>query len=143
MKDLGFEVIICDDNETGAIEDHISWAGRVVPSFLPKEVEAEIGELGDGDFAIVLTRDDAIDLEILEALLGRTRLEYLGVIGSQRKIASFRKRILSKGHYGEDEWSRVTGPVGLEIGAETPAEIAVSIAAQLIERRHGPRRGTG
>ncbi len=137
---LNFDVVVCDDNETGAIEADVPWASMVVASFEPNEVAADLGGLGFGDYALVLTRDHAIDQRIVEGLVQIEELTYLGLIGSSRKVASFRRRIIHKGICDEQGWTRVIGPVGIDIAAETPAEIAVSIAAQMIERRNRPRR---
>ena len=78
--------------------------------------------------------------ELLERLLPY-ELAYLGLIGSQRKILLFRQRLLNKG-FSEAQLDRVHAPIGLDIGAETPEEIAIAIAAELVQvraRRRAPR----
>jgi len=139
---VDFDVVLCDDNETGSIEGTPpTWAGKVIDSFDVRDVEAACGALALGDYAVVVTRDHAIDQRIVEALVGHAELEYLGLIGSQRKVERFRQRLLHKGVCGEAEWARVHAPIGVPIAAETPEEIAISIAAQLIDRRNCRRRG--
>jgi len=143
LSAVEFDVVLCDDNETGSIEGAPPpWATAVVDSFEARDVEAARGKLGLGDYVVVVTRDHAIDQRIVESLVKNGELEYLGLIGSRRKVDSFRKRLLLKGTCTEDEWSRITAPIGVPIAAETPEEIAVSIAAQLIDRRNRRRRGT-
>ncbi len=136
---VGFQVVVCDDGETGALAEPVTGSHMHVASFDVRDVERELGALGRGDWIIVLTRDHGIDQRILEQLLPGDELSYLGVIGSAGKIGRFRKRILAKGLATEAQWARVHGPIGLDIGAETPAEIAVAVVAQLIEQQR--RRG--
>lgn len=85
------------------------------------------------DYAIVLTRGHECDFAALEQLL-RAELSYLGVIGSRKKTAAVNERLRQAG-LSEEAFARVHTPIGLPIGAKTPAEIAVSIAAELIAHR--------
>lgn len=137
---VGFHVVVCDDGDTGALEPHPEWADQVIGSFDRYDVEKQLGPLGPGDYVVILTRDHAIDQEVLEQLLGNDRLSYLGVIGSRGKIGRFRKRLFAKGVANDDSWSRLHAPIGLDIRAETPEEIAVSVVAELIAVRNGGRR---
>ncbi len=86
-------------------------------------------------YAVLLSRDLGADLTVLAAIAGRP-LAYLGMMGSERRIAEVRARL---GTAGVD-LPGLHAPVGIEIGAETPAEIAVSIAAELIAVRHADSR---
>jgi xanthine dehydrogenase accessory factor len=141
LASLDFAVVACDDGETGATEAPVGW-GEVLESFDPAEVERRLGGFGVDDHVLILTRDHAIDQRLLEQLIGHDRLGYLGMIGSRGKVGRFKKRLeargLLDGAAGEARWARLRSPVGLELGAETPMEIAVAIAAELITRR---RRG--
>ena len=132
-----FEVVLCDDNDSGAfdLEPGVFREVRKVWSFELSDVRRELGSLGQGDYAIVVTRDHAIDQRVIEALLAGPPLSYLGLIGSRGKVGRFRRRILAKGVVDESCWQRLDAPMGIDIGAETPIEIAISIAAQLIHRR--------
>lgn len=139
---VGFEVVVCDDDETGALDKlgQPDWVARIVDSFEPREVEAEIGRLGLGDYVLIVTRDHAVDERILEHVLPNDSLTYLGLIGSRGKIGRFRKRLAAKGVATDERWARLHAPIGLDIGAETPAEIAIAVIAQLVHvRRRGPR----
>ena len=85
------------------------------------------------DYICVLTRGHGNDLEC-EAFALRTPARYIGVIGSRAKIASVNERLKQRG-FTDADLARVATPIGLPIGAQTPAEIAISIAAQLIQVR--------
>jgi xanthine dehydrogenase accessory factor len=91
----------------------------------------------DTAFAVVATASHEQDFAAVCQLLS-TSLPYIGLLGSRRKRAELHRHLQQKG-IPEEAWERVKVPVGLDIGAETPVEIAVSIVAQLIaERRtHG------
>ena len=80
-----------------------------------------------------------MDQAILERALACESLSYLGVIGSLGKIGRFRKRLAAKGAATAEAWTRVHGPIGLDIAAETPDEIAVSVVAELISIRNRAR----
>ncbi|ACY17682.1 XdhC family protein [Haliangium ochraceum] len=139
---LEFRVVVCDDDETGALSalGTPPWLTRAVDSFDLFDVEAAIGPLGTGDFVLIVTRDHAVDESILARLLGNDTLSYLGLIGSRGKVGRFRKRLEAKGVATHERWARLHAPIGLDIGAETPAEIAIAVLAQLIHvRRRGAR----
>jgi xanthine dehydrogenase accessory factor len=138
LHQLGFHVVACDDNETGQADTAPAWADEVIESFDARVVESKLGGFGADDHVLIITRDHAIDQQLLEQLIGHSELGYLGMIGSRGKIGRFRKRLEAKGLYDETTWARLRAPIGLDIGAETPEEIAVAIAAELIAHR---RRG--
>lgn len=148
LAQLGFSVIVCDDGETGATAEAPPWADQVIDSFDAFEVERELGGFGADDYVLIVTRDHAIDQKLLEQLIGFDQLGYLGMIGSRGKIGRFRKRLEAKGiiddsDLGMQRWARLRAPIGLDIGAETPEEIAVAIAAELVacRRRGAPSAG--
>jgi xanthine dehydrogenase accessory factor len=132
LAGLGFSVIVCDDGETGATRETPPWATALHETF-----DAKVAE--PGDLVLIVTRDHAIDQQLLEALIVRDDLGYLGMIGSRGKVGRFKKRLeargLLDGAEGEARWARLRAPIGLDIGAETPEEIAVAIAAELVARR--------
>jgi xanthine dehydrogenase accessory factor len=148
LAKLGFSVVVCDDGETGALAEPPAWADQVIESFDAVEVERELGGFSGDDYVLIVTRDHSIDLELLEQLIGRDELRYLGMIGSRGKIGRFKKRLEAKGiiddsDLGMQRWSRLRAPIGLDIGAETPEEIAVAVAAELVacRRRGAPSIG--
>lgn len=85
------------------------------------------------DYVVIMTRGHQADYEVLRQAL-HTKAAYIGMIGSRKKVAATRERLLADGFTNED-LSRIHAPIGLPIEAETPAEIAVSIAAELILTR--------
>ncbi len=148
LAGLGFSVIVCDDGETGATESEPAWADRVIDSFDAAEVEREVGGFSADDYVLIVTRDHAIDMKLLEQLIGHDEIGYLGMIGSRGKIGRFKKRLEAKGiiddtDLGMQRWARLRAPIGLDIGAETPEEIAIAIAAELVacRRRGAPSAG--
>ena len=139
LAGLGYAVVVCDDGETGATDAAVAWASELIESFDVAEIERRLGGFGVDDFVLIVTRDHAIDLRLLEHLIVREDLGYLGMIGSRGKVGRFRKRLevrgLLDGELGAARWARLHAPVGFNVGAETPAEIAVAIAAELIAVR--------
>jgi xanthine dehydrogenase accessory factor len=114
------------------------------PETLPKDAVArircvsdprtEIPDLPSGTLALVMTHAHQRDHEILEALLARTDLGPIGVIGSATKWARFRKRLLEAGH-PEARVDAIACPIGLPgVGGKRPAEIAVSVAAWILSQ---------
>ena len=73
---------------------------------------------------------------VWDSLLPRPDVTYLGMIGSRGKLGRFRRRLEAKGLDDAAAWARLHSPVGLEIGAETPEEIAVAVVAEMIRARH-------
>ena len=87
------------------------------------------------DYAVIMTPGHQGDYEVLSQVL-RTPAKYIGCIGSRKKVSAARERLLADG-FTAAEIDRVWAPIGLPIGGETPAEVAVSVAAQLIACRSG------
>jgi xanthine dehydrogenase accessory factor len=126
---LDFEVLVCDPREE--YSNTLTGAGiRHVPG-MPDDVVREMRP--DAHTAVVaLTHDPKLDdMALLEAL--RSEAFYVGALGSSRNQAARKLRLAE--HFGltEEELARLHGPVGLRIGAKTPAEIAVSVVAQIVE----------
>jgi xanthine dehydrogenase accessory factor len=147
LAGLGFAVIVCDDGETGATDDPPPWATRVIESFDLREIELALGGFRREDSVLIVTRDHAIDQQLLEQLIARDEVGYLGMIGSRGKVGRFRKRLEAKGlldgDAGAARWARLRAPIGLDIGAETPAEIAIAIAAELVALRRSGKAAAG
>jgi len=148
LAGLGFNVVVCDDGETGATEVAAGWASETIESFDAAEIERRVGGFTVDDFVLIVTRDHAIDLRLREQLIVHDELGYLGMIGSRGKVGRFRKRLevrgLLDGELGAARWARLRAPVGLNLGAETPEEIAISIAGELVAvRRRGVPAAAG
>ena len=97
--------------------------------------------LDEHDFVIIMTHTHRSDYALLEQVLRRP-LAYVGLMGSRRKIATGRELMLNAG-IPQEAIDAVHMPIGLDIAAETPEEIAVSVAAECTMRRAEMRRGTG
>jgi|SoiMethySBSTD1v2_1073268.scaffolds.fasta_scaffold263475_3 xanthine dehydrogenase accessory factor len=132
---VGFEIVVCDEDERFADEERFPGA-RLVGTFDVAEAARELDPFGPDDYVIITTRDHGIDERVLERLLPRVDLTYLGLIGSRGKLGRFRKRLEARGLADPEPWARLHSPVGLEIGAETPEEIAVSVVAEMVRARH-------
>jgi xanthine dehydrogenase accessory factor len=115
--------------------------GRV-ERVVPEQAEDAVVELPPGADAVVMTHSHQIDFQIVEALLRRPELGYVGLIGSRTKRERFLKRLVERGRAPE-ELARLTCPIGVPgIRGKLPAEIAVAVAAELLQRR-GAAVGTG
>lgn len=90
------------------------------------------------DYVVIVTRGHSGDFDA-EAYALRTPAHYIGVVGSKTKIKYINERLIEAG-YSQTDLDRVTTPIGISIGSETPMEIAVSIAAQLIQVRANKKR---
>ena len=98
--------------------------------------------VGAGDFVCVLTRGHRDDVTCVKYLLQGNEPRYLGMIGSKRRVKGLFDMLLEEG-YDRERIGRIHAPIGLAIGAVTPAEIAVSILAELIAARHALPAGEG
>lgn len=101
--------------------------------------EGEVTRLDPASLVLVMTHDHALDLALLEALLARGGFPYLGMIGSERKWARFRKRLLARG-FDASVVDGVRCPIGLSKSSKEPAAIALSVAAELVEVLAAPSR---
>ena len=134
---LGFELVVVDEMEEFAAAERFPAGVRLVHAWEPREWGVGFG---DATYVVVATRDHAVDQKVLELLAeAGARPAYLGVIGSRGKLGRFRRRLEAKGV--PEAWiESVRGPIGVDVGAETPEEIAVAVAAELVAVR---RRGGG
>ena len=126
----GFDVTVCDDRMEWITEERFPGAKERIPaSFLEAIDRARIDA---ATFVACVTPGHATDQEVVLAVLALgIRPRYLGVIGSRRKAAVFRKELIAKG-VPPEEADRIHVPMGLDIGAVDPREIAVSITAELV-----------
>jgi xanthine dehydrogenase accessory factor len=128
----GFRVQVVDDREKFANPERFPHADLTVAPLVQWLREAPIPSSA---FVVVVTRGHQYDLDAMRALAARD-LRYLGLIGSRAKVARIFDALLEEGLPPEC-LDRVFAPVGFDIGAVTPAEIAVSILAELIAVRRG------
>lgn len=131
LSHLGFKCVVLDDREEFADPAVFPTANKVLQVDYTK-LEG-IVKPNCKDYAVVMTRGHVHDANCERFLLS-TPVPYIGVMGSKNKAKLARETLLAEG-YTEAQLARITTPIGLDIGSETPAEIAVSIAAQLIQVR--------
>jgi len=132
---LGYAVTVVDPRRAFATEERLG-AGVAVSTEWPDEAMAALAP--DSRTAVVtLTHDPKLDDPALEVAL-RSDAFYIGCLGSRRTHAKRLARLVEAGCTGE-ELARIHAPVGLDIGAVTAAEIAVSIIAEIVAARRGPK----
>ena len=131
LASVGFRVTMYDDRAALAKPERYPSADAVICGSFA-DIFARV-QLTADDYAVVMTPGHQADYEILTQVL-RSEATYIGCIGSRGKVAKTRERLLSDG-FDEREIARIHAPIGLPILAETPEEIAVSVAAEMIEHR--------
>lgn len=127
---LGFYVRVIDNRKEFAKKEYFPDADEVV---LCDFNDINIA-LQPSDYNIIVTSGHKHDMECAEFVLSK-KFFYLGIIGSKTKAALMYDKLLAKG-FSADVLSRINSPIGLKIGAQTPEEIAISIAAQMIEKKY-------
>lgn len=132
-KWLGFRVVVCDDRPEFATPDEIPDADAYL--VCPLEDLPSKMEIHERTYVVLTTRGVDVDVVSLPALL-KTRAAYIGVIGSRRRWETTAQR-LQEMDLSAEEIGRVTSPMGLEINAETPEEIALSILSEIVMIRRG------
>ena len=138
-KQVGFSPIVVEEAEEMATPERFPDAARIVDSFDPRDWK-EL-PLDGGSYVVIVTRDHAQDQALLEHFLAsppESEPAYLGLIGSRRKIEMFKQRLTARG-VDPARFERLHAPIGLDIGADTPEEIAVAIVAELIQTRAARR----
>jgi xanthine dehydrogenase accessory factor len=134
-KVLGFRVTVCDAREVFATRARFRQADEVVVDWPDRYLSRVGGELTVRDAVCVLTHDAKFDVPALVAALG-TEAGYIGAMGSRRTHAERVARLQEAG-VGPEAMGRIHAPIGLDLGARTPEETAVSICAEIIARRTG------
>jgi xanthine dehydrogenase accessory factor len=131
--DVGFRVHVLDDRAAFANRDRFPSADEVTVAGIAEFLQA--ADLPVSAFVVVVTRGHTHDLAAIRALAGRP-LRYVGMIGSRAKVARIFEALRADG--ASPDWLEgVHAPIGLQIGAVTPEEIAVSIVAELVAVRRG------
>lgn len=130
---VGFKVEVIDDRPEFADPAKFPDAAKVHQC--PFEGVLERIPVDESSYLVIVTRGHIHDKTVLEQCL-RSRAKYIGMIGSRRKKAMIYEKLLEEG-FTKSDLDRVHAPIGLDIGAETPEEIAVSIVGELIQVRAG------
>ncbi len=137
--DTGFRVHVLDDRERFANRERFPAAADIVVD----TIADALGRMTwpPESYVVVVTRGHRFDLDALRVLVGRP-FRYVGMIGSRAKVKRIFDALKSENCPG-DWLAQVHAPIGLDIGAVTPAEIAVSILAELVAIRNGKSVGAG
>ncbi len=126
-----FDVVVYEDNKDFLIDDAFLNAKEKINAKFT-EINEHIN-ITEDDYCVILTRGHSFDNEVLSQILSKNP-SYIGVIGSKKKVESMQNYLYSC-EFSKEQVERIHSPIGIEINAQTPAEIAVSITAQLINHR--------
>jgi xanthine dehydrogenase accessory factor len=132
-KMVGFKIVVIEDRPTFANKERFPMADETRVEDMYTVFERL--KIDDQSYIVAVTRGHQHDEPVIEQAI-RTEARYIGMIGSKRKISRMWKKLIERGA-DKARLAQVHAPIGLEIGADTPEEIAVSIVAQLIQSRRG------
>jgi len=135
-KVLGFRVMVCDAREIFATRRRFPMADEVRVTWPTPVFEERGGELGTRDAVCILTHDPKFDVPAVQGALA-TNVGYIGVMGSRTTHAKRMQRLAEVGVTDPADLDRLMSPIGLDLGARTPEETAISICAEIIARRTG------
>ena len=130
-----FAVTVIDDRPEFSSPQRFPTADQVVTA--PMEDIRGLYTPGPSTYLVLITREHKYDYLLLKQLLG-TEYAYLGMIGSRRRTSQVKQRLIDEG-FSTAEIEKLYSPIGLAIGAQTPAEIAISIMAEIIRTRYKDR----
>ena len=135
---LGYHVTVCDARPVFATISRFPFADEVVVDWPHRYLNNEVaaGAVDSRTVMCVLTHDPKFDVPLLEVALRLPEVAYIGAMGSRRTHADLMKRLRAAG-LSDEELARLSSPIGLDLGARTPEETAVSIAAEIIAVRWG------
>ena len=139
---LGYHVTVCDARPVFATISRFPYADEVVVAWPHRYLseQAATGAIDGRTVMCVLTHDPKFDVPLLEVALRLPEVAYIGAMGSRRTHANLMERLRAAG-LSEDEMDRLSSPIGLDLGARTPEETAVSIVAEIIALRWGGSGG--
>ena len=129
---LDFQVFVADPRESLLQPDHFDGEVRLIADYTSYDLNQL--PFSDQTFVVVVTHDHQIDQSLVEMVL-RKPFAYAALVGSLRKARLTVQRCQNKGFHAE-EIAKLLSPAGLDIGAQTPEEIAVSIMGQITQCRH-------
>ena len=135
---LGYHVTVCDARPVFATASRFPEADEVVVDWPHRYLEAEVeaGRVDRRTVITVLTHDPKFDVPVLEQALRLPEVSYVGAMGSRRTHDDRMARLKEAG-LTDDELARLSSPIGLDLGARTPEETAISIAAEIIAGQWG------
>lgn len=130
-KSLGFRVVVWDDRAELATREHVPSADELETGDIVGKLQTL--EVLPQTYIVLVTRLHTLDAELLRAAIDKPA-SYIGMLGSERRVLTVFKMLREQG-VREEDLGRVHAPIGVKIGAETPAEIAVSIMAEVIQAK--------
>lgn len=132
LRNIGFRTFVVDDREEYANRERFPYATEieVIENFQDPYSRIETDE---DSYVVIVTRGHMGDYEVLRETLKR-KTGYMGMIGSKGKVANTFEMLLTEG-FSQEDLAKIYSPIGLKIGAETPEEIAISIAGEMIRVR--------
>jgi len=138
-KMLGFQVVVIDPRPEYNNIDRFPNAD----SLIVEEYDSAFSKLnmGEDGYIVIYTTGHVFDEQCLEFAAG-TKAKYIGMIGSRKKVKDVKERLLQKG-VSPQQLERIYAPIGIDIGAETPEEIAVSILAEITKVKRARRAKGG
>jgi xanthine dehydrogenase accessory factor len=136
-RELGWKAIVADARPKFATRERIPSANEIVVAW-PEETIEQVAP-DHATAVVVLTHDDKFDVPALKAAL-QTEAFYVGALGSRRNQERRRERLLEAG-VEEADLERISGPCGLDLGAESQPETALSILAEIVSVRNGREGG--
>lgn len=132
LNHLDFSCVVFDDRPEFANSKRFPDAEKCIVGDFAKL--SDYVQIESEDFVCIMTRGHEFDYVVQKQIL-HTSAQYIGVMGSRKKTQTIREKLLADG-FGDTDIARCKSPIGLDIHAETPAEIAISIAGELIQKRH-------
>ena len=132
LSKVGFRVVVFEDRPEFSTPELFPTAAEIIRGDF-RDIKGSGVEITPRDYVVVMTRGHQNDYDILEQTL-RTGVPYVGCIGSSRKVAATTAKLIAAG-VPEEMLTHMYSPIGIEIKAETPEEIAISVTAQMILHR--------
>jgi len=130
---LGYSITVLDSREERLNSELYPGVHSLVLGNIVENLENM--DIGDDTFIVIVTHGHKHDQDVLERVL-KSNAKYIGMIGSKNKVRTTFENLLEKG-YSKEELSRVYAPIGLDLGGETPEEIALSIMAEIQALKYG------
>jgi len=136
-QELGFRVVVSDARKTWATEERFPNVDQLIPEWPDKAFEQV--EPDRRTYVVLLSHDARFEDPVFPAVRDKP-IRYIGAMGSRRTSRERAERLAAEG-WSEEEIERIHAPIGIDIGAEQPSEVALSILAEIIQARYGV--GTG
>jgi xanthine dehydrogenase accessory factor len=127
---LDFDITVIDDRSEFANSENLPCANQIITGDIGKAIEQI--EKGNDTYIVIVTRGHRDDGNALRGCIG-SEAAYIGMIGSKTKIALMHREFIDNGWATQEQWDNIFAPIGLDIKSKTVEEIAVSIAAQLVQ----------